>query len=169
MNSTENNMEQLFLEAYDEYADAIFRHCTLRMGNREKGKDLMQDTFMKAWEYISKDKHIGNMRAFLYKVANNLIIDNVRKRNVRKEDSLEALQEKGFDLHDAKQSPIREYEGKTIVETIQKIEEPYRTALTMRYVDDLTIGEISDVVGISDNATSVRIHRGLKQLTSILT
>lgn len=40
-------MEQQFLQAYDDYADAIFRHIALRLGDRERGRELMQDTFMK--------------------------------------------------------------------------------------------------------------------------
>jgi DNA-directed RNA polymerase specialized sigma24 family protein len=47
-------MEEQFLQAYEEYADAIFRHCAMRISDRERGKELMQETFLKAWESVRR-------------------------------------------------------------------------------------------------------------------
>ena len=89
-------IEQKFLKAYDEYSDAIFRHCYFRVSDREKAKDLTQDTFTKTWEYVLKNGEVTDLRAFLYKVANNLIIDTYRKK---KEDSLDDMMENSsFDI-----------------------------------------------------------------------
>jgi DNA-directed RNA polymerase specialized sigma24 family protein len=91
---TQSDLENEFMQAYDNFADAIFRHCYYRVFDRERGKDLMQETFMRAWQYLNKGEKVLNMRAFLYRIANNLIIDESRKK---KEQSLEQLQEAGFD------------------------------------------------------------------------
>ena len=86
-------MEQ-FTKAYDELSDAIFRHCWFRIGDRERAKDLMQETFTKSWQYISRGEKVDNLKAFLYRVANNLIIDEYRKK---KELSLDNLMVEGFE------------------------------------------------------------------------
>lgn len=162
-------MEEQFLQAYDEYADAVFRHCALRISDRERGRELMQETFLKAWESVRRGTKVENMRAFLYKIANNLIIDTYRRD--RGEVSLEDMaEEKGFDPADerADMNVERLVAGREVMDTLQKLEEPYRTALVMRYVDGLEPKDIADTLGITANVASVRIHRGLKHLSTLL-
>ncbi len=162
-------MEQQFLAAYDEYADAIFRHCALRLGDREIGREVMQDTFLRAWESMQKGTEVEQIRAFLYKIANNLIIDYVRRKKLRTEESLEDMrEEQGFDIPDREPDPHHYTEGKFVISTVQKLEEPYRSAIVMRYVDDLPPREIAELLGVSANVVSVRIHRGLEQLSALL-
>lgn len=159
--------EKEFLEAYDLYADAIFRHCSYRLLDRERGSDLMQDTFMRAWEYLAKGQKVDNMRAFLYRVANNLIVDYVRKK---KEMSLEKMMEDdGFEPgKDSTPDLHRKLEKDRIIGALAHLEETYREVLVLRYIDELPPADIAELLGVSANVVSVRIHRGLKQLRSIL-
>ncbi|MDD4628726.1 MAG: RNA polymerase sigma factor [Candidatus Peribacteraceae bacterium] len=160
--------ERDFLEAYDEYADAIFRHCALRLGDREVGKDLMQDTFLRAWEAIAGGVTVENMRAYLYRIANNLITDFARRQKRRPESSLEEMAEDGFDPPSREEGPARTYEGKMVIETLQQVEEPYRTAVVLHYIDGLPPREIASFLGVSANVISVRLHRGMEKLRTIL-
>lgn len=163
------NPEDKFAKAYEEYADAIFRHCVFRVFNRELAKELMQGTFMKAWEYLVSGKDIDNVRPFLYRIANNLVIDHVRRKKHRKEVSLEDLQEDGFDVEGSGEEEIRAaIDAQYIASTLQKIEEPYRSTLIMRYIDELKPAEIAESTGESANVISVRLNRGLKQLRPFL-
>ena len=151
-----------FLRAYDEFADAIFRHCYLRVSNRERAKELVQETFMRAWQYFAAEKEIEYAKALLYRVANNLIIDEYRKK---KEASLDALQEEGFEPGYHPEQKMQDiFEGKKVKDALRKIESPYREAVIMRYVDDLTPKEIAEITGESQNIISVRINRGLEKL-----
>lgn len=154
--------EAIFTEAYDEYADAIFRHCYFRLLNRERAKELMQDAFLKTWEYLKGGHDIENIRAFLYKVANNLIIDHVRKK---KEMSLDALMEQGFDpgVDGAHDMAVRVDEWK-ILETMSQLEPTQRDVLIMRHIDGLQPAEIAAITGESANVISVRIHRATEKL-----
>lgn len=163
-------MEQVFLQAYDDYADAIFRHIALRLGDRERARELMQDTFMKAWEYISGGKTVENMRAFLYRVANNLIIDTARRRKLRTEQSLEQMHEdQGFDPPAEEDNSARTHiDSELVLPVLQSIDESLRTPLVMRYVDGLSPREIAELLGVSANVVSVRIHRGMEALRSRL-
>lgn len=159
-------LEAEFLKAYDDYADAIFRHCYFRVFDRERGKDLMQETFMRAWEYLAKGEKVLNMRAFLYRIANNLIIDESRKK---KETSLDKLQEEGFDPGiDETATMHNRIEHSRVVGTLKNLDGNYRDILVMRYMNDLSPSEIAQVTGESANTVSVRIYRGLKQLRAML-
>src|SRR3989338_5626874 len=153
--------EDAFALAYDSYADAIFRHCAFRLFNRERGREIMQDTFLKTWEYVAKGNDIDNVQAFLYRTANNLIIDEVRRRTLRPETSLDALCEEGFEpgTNEDADAMRQKVDIQRVLATLQDIEEPYRAALIMRYVDDLSPAEIAELTGETPNAVSVRLHR----------
>ncbi|MEK7672284.1 MAG: RNA polymerase sigma factor [Patescibacteria group bacterium] len=161
-----NNPKNDFLDSYEKYSDAIFRHCYFRMNNRERAKELMQDAFMKTWEYISKGNIIENIRAFLYRTANNLIIDDARKK---KEASLEELNEKGFQPSYDKQDEIKVHiEYTKIMSVINKLPSNHRDLIIMRYVDELSPKEIAHVVQESENAVSVRLNRSIKKLRDLI-
>lgn len=155
-----------FIQAYDTFADAIYRHIYFRIFNRDAAKDLMQDTFARTWDYLRKGKEVQNLKAFLYKVANNLIIDEYRKK---KEISLDGLQKNGFDAESRDQEKIAiEIENSNTLRHIRKLEPHHRDILVMRYVNDLSIREIAEIIGQSENVVSVRINRGVKELKKLL-
>src|SRR3990170_2508337 len=165
---TTDKIKAEFLRAYEEYADAIFRYSYFQVSDREIAKDLTQDTFTRAWEYMSSGKSVENMKAFLYRVTINAIIDYRRKK---KPLSLEKITEAGFDLVDDKdESKDKEimFEGQQAVEQVAKLPEKYRDVLMLRYVDDLSVAEIAVIVGETENNVSVRLHRGLEKLKNIL-
>lgn len=149
-----------FVEAYDKYADAIYRHCFFRVFSRARAEELMQETFMKAWEYVAKGNEVDNLRALLYKIANNLVIDESRKK---KEESLDVLLEGGFD-------PVQETRLKTednivlkdVFRAINSLPEDERDVLVMRFVNDLNPKDIAEILGVTANVVSVRINRAIK-------
>lgn len=160
-----NDTEQAFLELYDECADALFRHCYYRVSSREIAEELTQEAFLRVWNYLAEGKTIDNPRAFLYRIAGNLIVDHYR---ARKESSLDALAEQGFDPAGDSGSSILEYaSGQQMLRLLEKLEPQYREILTLRYVDDLSIRDIADIVGQTENAVSVRIHRGIEKLKTL--
>lgn len=160
------DQQKEFLEAYEAYADAIFRHCFFRMSDRERALDISQETFTRAWEYIAKGGEIKNMKAFLYRIANNLIVDTFRKK---KTSSLDELQEDGFDPQDMTILPRGEaLDARQALRVLDQLDPTYRDVITLRYVDDLSPREIAEVLHQSENVVSVRIHRGLKKARQIL-
>lgn len=167
-----NNVEDhetRFLKAFEEYNDALFRHALLRISNREKAIDLVHDTFTKVWSYIREGYEIDSFRPFLYKVLNNLIIDEYRKR---KESSLDALLEiEGVDegsFDELSESSVETLaatiDGRKAFELLEELPDQYREVLIYRFVDQLGPKEISVLTEESENVVSVRIHRGLKLL-----
>jgi RNA polymerase sigma-70 factor, ECF subfamily len=155
-----------FIEAYDGYVDAIFRHIYFRVFNKDLAKDLMQETFARTWEYLCKGKEVKSLKSFLYKVANNLIIDEYRKK---RELSLDSLQMKGFDVEGVNEERIiREVENEHALRIIRNLEAHHQEVIIMRFIDDLSIREIAEIIGQSENVVSVRINRGLKEVRKLL-
>ncbi|HVV38903.1 MAG TPA: RNA polymerase sigma factor [Candidatus Paceibacterota bacterium] len=168
--------EQEFGDAYERYNDELFRHCSLRLSDRERAVEITQEAFLKAWQYIEKGEVVREMRPFLYRTLHNLIIDEYRKM---KSLSLEALvqnDEGGGDIEslmpadetNTLEAAIDRFEGSRALEALKKLPDTYREVLVMRYVDSLSPKEIADAIGESENAVSVRVHRGLKKLKTLL-
>ena len=161
----EKTVQQQFIESYDELSDAIFRHCYFRVSNREVALDLMQDAFAKTWRHLQKGNDIYDARAFLYKVTNNLIIDYYRKKKSVSLEYLTENEERPFQPPDnAHEQMLFEAELSEALKMLNKLEEPYRQAVTLRYVDGLSPKEIAEIVGENANNVSVRINRGISKL-----
>jgi len=125
-------------------------------------EDLVQNTFIKTWSYIVKGGKIEIMKAFLYHVLNNLIVDEYRKR---KTTSLDALLEKGFEPgNDNSGRLIDMLDGKKALILIQRLPKKYQEVMRMKYSQDLSLEEISLVTGQSKNTIAVQLHRGLAKL-----
>jgi len=155
-------MEKKFLEAFDGLSDALFRHCYFRVSNREVAKDMVQDTFMKTWREITKGQQIENIQSFLYRVANNLIIDYYRKA---KSDSLDALLDDGYDPRgDDAAGIVAASELSLSLRALDTLSEKDRRVLVMRHIDGLSPKEIADTIGETENTVSVRIHRAIHRL-----
>ena len=155
-----------FARAYQKYAEAIFRHCYFRVYERSDARDITQDTFVRAWEYLSNGQEIDNMRAFLYKVAGNLVVDYYRKK---KEVSLDHLREKGFEPEgDSGNGYETRLDAKTIRRLLTKLDDGYLEVIVLRYIDGYKPKEMAEIMGVEANTVSVRLHRAAKEFKKIL-
>lgn len=162
-----NHLQEKLKAAYDEHSDAIFRYCCFKVSDREKAIDLTQDVFVKVWQYLLAGNEVENMKALLYKVARNLIIDEYRKK---KFDSLDIMSDAGFEPVDSSAlDTISIVEAGLLIERIKELPDAYSEVVFMRYVDDLSVKEIAQALGEQENNISVRIHRGLHKLKASIT
>jgi RNA polymerase sigma-70 factor (ECF subfamily) len=159
-----DRLKQQFLEAYEAYADQLFRHCVLRIRDRECARELVQETFMKAWTYAASGRDIQHMRGFLFKVANNLIInESVRRKPAQSLDQL--MENTGMEPEAATDTDkAAQYDIDTMVRALGQLDDTYRIPLIMRYLDELPVSEIAAALNLSESNVSVRIHRALQKL-----
>ncbi len=167
--NTGESQEERFLKAFDEYSDALFRHASIRISDREKAVDIVHDTFTKVWSYTRSGHNIDSYRSFLYKVLNNLIIDEYRKHKEMSLDSLmevEGVDEGSFsDLsEDTTEALAATIDGKKAFELLDELPDTYKEVIVLRFVDGLGPREISELIEETENVVSVRIYRGLKML-----
>ncbi len=172
MKEMNDKIEKVFMESYEEFSDAIFRYSLFQTSNREIALDITQDTFTKTWQYLQKGEEVENIKAFLYRVAKNLIVDHRRKK---KSSSLDEIMEAGVDfteeenvLGEKEKNFDKEKDRQKLLKTIEKIDEKYKEILLMRYVEEMSIKEISEILDKSQNHTSVMIHRGVEKLKKII-
>jgi RNA polymerase sigma factor (sigma-70 family) len=104
------------------------------------------------------------MRAFLYHILNNLIVDQYRRQ---KTSSLDILFEHGFDPttdDNNTEQLINKLDGKEALLLISNLPISYQKIMRMKYVQGLTLKEMSLLTGQSKNTLAVQAHRGLEKL-----
>lgn len=164
------SQEKLFLEAFDQFADALYRHCYFRISDKERAKDLVSETFTRTWDYVVKGNTVNEFKPFLYRTLNHLIIDEYRKKRVESLDALledAAVPESAFhELVEGHREDVEmKLDAQLIPALLERMPQSYREVVVMRYVDGMMPAEIADALGESVNVVSVRIHRGIAWLT----
>lgn len=155
----------LLSEAHLEHEKGLTFYALSKLHNRDSSIDLVQDTFMKTWAYLVKGGKIDVMKSFLYHILNNLIIDEYRKH---KTPSLDVLLAKGFEpgVNDTERL-LNALDGKAAILLIQRLPEKYKKVMRMRYVQDLTLDEMSLITGETKNALAVQVHRGVTKIKAL--
>lgn len=160
-----NKREGILNQAHHDYAKGMNFHSFSKVHNHATSDDLVQDTFIKTWYYLVKQGKINNMKAFLYHVLNQLIIDDYRKH---KTISLEVSLEKGYRSSiDDSERIFNIFDGKIVILLIKHLPIKYQKIIQMRYVQDLSLKEIALITGQSRNTVAVQIHRGLALLRDL--
>lgn len=158
----ETQRQVVLTVAHHDYEKGLNLYSLFKTHDLALSKDLVQDTFLKTWSYLVKGGKIDVMKAFLYHVLNNLIVDEYRKH---KTTSLDVLLEKGFEPSAGHAVNLfNVLDGKAALLLIQRLPKMYQKVMRMRYVQDLSLKEMSLITGQTKNTVAVQVHRGLEKL-----
>lgn len=159
------DIEKQYMALFESENNALFRFIYLKVSDRNEALDLTQETFVKLWSYIKDgDVTLRNMRAFLYRIARNAIIDYYRKK---KSVSLDQMVEEGYDLADTTQP-----DNESIPEMLRLIPDlppEHHEILLLRYHHDMSIPEIAKILKISNAFASVKLYRAHSAMKKSLT
>ena len=159
---------EAFMHYHSKHGDDIFRFCMVKTKNRDQSLDITQESFMKFWEYLIADKEIGNHRALLYRIANNLVIDRYRKK---KDILIDHYSDEPIEQR-LKENPQQQWEdiidGQQAIELLHELPDLIREIITLKFLDDLSVSEIASIVERDSKTVSVYLHRGLKKLQEII-
>jgi len=155
-------LQTVLTDAHDDYDKMLNAHAFFKTQDLAMSEDMVQDTFAKTWTYLVKRGKIDTMKSFLYHVLNDLVIDEYRKR---KTISLDILAQKGFEPSTKNSGRLFNIlDGRAALLLIARLPEAYQKVMRMTYVQNLSLEEMSIVMGQSKNAIAVQTHRGLEKL-----
>lgn len=168
MDHVPRHIQQKFLTDFEELSDEFFRFVVYQTGNRDVAIDLVQDVWVETWNFIAAGNGIQNLRAFVYTVLRRRIIDWRRKK---KSDSLDSMSDSGFDPRAAESaiadSAAREHV--TIVHAAIAALSPSDSELIqLRFIQELPVARISEILGLPGPTLSVQIHRAKEKLKTEL-
>ncbi len=165
--------KEAFIKAYDESVKDIYRFVYFKIGNKEEANDITSMVFLKTWNHIQNNnlEDSKTLRALLYKIARTTIIDHYRETGNKITASLDDEDNK-IEVIDAAQNPQDKIDQAADLEFIKSklplLKEEYRDVIIMKFINDLTLDEISDISGKTKGNIRVLLHRALSALKGLV-
>lgn len=150
----------------NRYLKSVYNFAFRLSGNEGEASDITQEVFIKVWKNIKKFDPDKNFKTWIFAVARNTTFDYLRKRK-----SIYFSDEE--DVADIEPLPdeifIRKELGKELENALSKIRLDFREIILLRYTEELTFEEISEIVGKPLNTVKSHHLRALSALRKLLT
>lgn len=156
---------QAFAEAVSLYSERLYWQVRRIVLVHEDADDVLQNTFLKAWNALDAFKGDSKVSTWLFRIATNESLDFVRRKKnvttVATDDSASdvtnrLVADKYFD-GDATAIQLQE--------AIAQLPDVQRTVFNMRYFDEMKYSEISSILGTSEGALKASYHIAVKKIT----
>jgi putative glutamine amidotransferase len=139
-------------DLYNELHQPLTRRLERIVGSPEAAEDLRQEAFARAWASAPRDAGHGHMRAWVYRTANNLAIDHLRRRNVRDwapyaEETVGSTPDPDPDARIAAR------------EALDRLTPHERLLILLRFEAGLSLAELGTLLQISEDAARKRVAR----------
>lgn len=164
---------QAFAELVRRYEGRIFRLAQHVTNNREDAEDVLQETFMKAYEHLDQFQGNSKFYTWIVRIAVNQALMKLRRRKTDKSVSMDENIDTGEDTivreiaawgEDPEQRFSREELGKILDDAVQSLEPPYRSVFVLRDIDELSTEETAEALNLSIPAVKSRLLRARLQL-----
>ena len=164
-----NNPKEEFSKIYDRYIDSIYRFIFIKVSSAQIAEDICSETFVRGWQvFLKKRGRIKNFRAFLYRIAHNLIVDFYRKNG---KIDIVSVDDKNI-LSDPKLTADHEAFLNSDIEELRKaislLKDNYQNVIIWHYLDEMSIPEIAKLLHKREGTVRVMLSRALKALKSQL-
>ena len=163
-----------FARLVDAYSGALYRLALKMLGNASDAEDALQNTFIKAFQHVDKFEGRSSLSTWLYRIASNEALMLLRKR--RPESTFSDLPSEQED--DLNYDPVQiadwcclpeeellSAEARAALDrAVEHLPETLRIVFILRDIEDLSIQEASQVLGLSETAVKTRLLRARLRL-----
>jgi len=165
-----------FGELVERYSARIFTHLYRMLGNREDAQDLAQEAFLRAYRFLGRFDPARPFRSWLYTIATNVGLNGLRTRRRKGSTiSIEGAREHGVPAVEPiardEHGPERVARGELAEQVTAALEKlPARSAALMHlhYHEDMPIADAAAIVGMTEGAARVALHRARRTLRELL-
>lgn len=136
----------------NDYADGVYRFILKNIGDREKARDIVQDSFSKMWEK-APELSFDKSKAYLFSTAYHTMIDMIRKD--KRQTAID-------DSHINQQLTFNKYSDlqEVLNRALDTLPEIQKTVITLRDYEGYSYEEIGGITGLSESQVKVYIYRG---------
>lgn len=150
--------ERAFTEIVKAYSERLFWYVRRYVSSHEDADDIVQDIFVKVWAALPSFRGESQLFTWLYRIATNEALNYVRRQKVRAALSfrpIDAEMERRVDEDPWFNGDEAE---RTLMKALQKLPLKQRVVFSMRYFEDMSYEEISEVTGTSVGALKASYH-----------
>ena len=161
--------KEAFIEAYDLYLDDIYRFIFFKVSSKEEAEDLASSVFLKAWNHIQNNSisDYKTLKALFYKIARNLVIDHYRSNANKRDVSIDG-DENCLNIADERQDLLAKIDNSNDFQNIREkmldLKEEYLKVLLLKYVNELSVTEIANILDKTNGNVRVLVYRALNAL-----
>lgn len=170
----QNNPDK-FGELYDLYYSTILNYMYRRVFDSDLAEELTSNTFFNVMKALPDYQHKTSFKAWIYRIATNEINMFWRsKRNRRKRENgyYETQQDRIYffspETESEESRKERIHQFALIKEMLEQLPDRYRTALILRFFEELTYEDIAQVLGKRTGTVKSLVHRGLKRMRILI-
>ncbi|CAG7652778.1 ECF RNA polymerase sigma factor SigW [Paenibacillus solanacearum] len=157
-----------FAELVELYRDKIFHLAYRMLHNRHEAEEIAQETFLRVYTNLDRYDENQKFSTWIYRIGTNLCIDRLRKRKATFSLDAELNEGEGGDWYNTLASPEESPDNQVVLsetqqqirESIETLPEKYKAVVILRYLQDLSLQEISDVLSMPVTTIKTRLHRG---------
>ena len=171
--------EAAFEQVVRAYGGRLLAVARRIVGSEEDARDVVQDAFLNAFRSLNRFEGTAKLSTWLHRIVVNAALMRLRTRKRKPEQSIETLlpafledghYEERFKSWDEPVDKLMERaENRALVrKQIDALPEGYRTVLVLRDIEGLDTEETANVLGLSVNATKIRLHRARQALRTML-
>ena len=152
-----------FGQLYDKHVDEIYRFVFLKVSTREVAQDITSETFKKGWEAFKDQPNMENPRAYLYRIARNLVIDHYRtnKHHITDQEIINELEDHTKNLED---KAAEAKEMAKVKKAMENLKDSYQDIIIYKYLEEMENSEIARIMDKSEGAVRVTAHRAINAL-----
>lgn len=164
--------QDAFGEIVEIYKNSVYQLCYRMLGSQHEAEDMAQEAFIRAYVNIKSFNQDLKFSTWLFRIATNLCIDRIRKKKPDYYLDAEVAGTEGLTMYSQipAETPLPEAEleslelHETIQKEILKLPEKYRAAIVLKYIEELSLNEISEILDLPLGTVKTRIHRGREAL-----
>lgn len=163
-----NGDAEAFGDLYLRYLEPIYRYIYFRVGSQQEAEDLTEEVFVRAWEALPTFTLRGlPFTSWLYRIAHNLVVD-YRRRQRPLPMPEENLRNIAAPIPSPEEAAVHAQEVAMLVAALRELDDEEQQVILLRFVEDLSHGEIATIIGKSEGASRVIQHRALSKLQRAL-
>lgn len=161
------NDTHLFAVLYDRHAVLVYNKCLGFASSREEAQDLTHDIFIKLFVKLRTFKGTAKFSTWLYSFTYNFCVNYVTRNNYKKNEKNTEREIPDSEEIDASEEALFEMKTDKLKKVLEKIDPNDKMILLMKYQDDISIKEISEILEIGESAVKMRLKRAREKVMSV--
>lgn len=161
---------QAFSVLVERYQNYVFTIAVRMLRNREEAEEVAQDSFIKAFESLSTFRGESKFSSWLYSITYRKTLDRIRKNNNSRTIELveEITESETEDIENALHFLQIQERNELIKKGIEELPEQDGAIITFFYFEELSIKEIAEITGLSEDNVKIKLYRSRKKLFTLL-